>query len=92
MNRDGRGWDVSRRRGVQVTTNISRHARAVTLSTAAIKTTCQFHSLVGGHLGYSHGLDERRGEEKEQVNGEVILYLVGESDGWGCGLDATRDD
>ena len=63
MNRDRRGWDASWE-GVQVTTHISRHARAVTLSTAAIKTTCQFHSLVGGHLGYSHGLGERKGKEK----------------------------
>lgn len=52
-NRDRRKWEGSLK-GVHVTTHTAWHARAVTLRTSAIKTTCPSHSLVDGHLGYNH--------------------------------------
>lgn len=61
INRDRRKWEGSLR-GVHVTTHTVWHARAVTLRTSAIKTTCPSHSLVDGHLGYNHvvGWEERK--------------------------------
>ncbi len=67
MNRDRRKWEGPLKT-VHVIMHTAWHARAVALRAPAIKTTCQFHSLVDGHLGYSHVLDERRG--KQQVNGK----------------------
>lgn len=68
MNRDRGKW-VGPLKGVHVTMYTAWHARAVLLWTAAIKTTCQFHSFVDGHPGYSQvlGWEEK---EKQQVNGK----------------------
>lgn len=61
INRDRRKREVSLK-GVHVTTHTAWHARAVTLRTSAIKTTCSAHSLVDGHLGYNRvvGWEERK--------------------------------
>lgn len=72
MNRDRGKW-VGPLKGVHVTMYTAWHARAVLLWTAAIKTTCQFHSFVDGHLGYSHVLGwEERKSSRLMAKGETF--------------------
>lgn len=72
MNRDRGKW-VGPLKGVHVTMYTAWHARAVLLWMAAIKTTCQFHSFVDGHLGYSHVLGwEERKSSRLMAKGETF--------------------
>lgn len=72
MNRDRGKW-VGPLKGVHVTMYTAWHAWAVLLWTAAIKTTCQFHSFVDGHLGYSHVLGwEERKSSRLMAKGEIF--------------------
>lgn len=73
MNRDRGKW-VGPLKGVHVTMYTAWHARAVSLWTAAINTTCQFHSFVDGHLGYSHVLGwEERKSSRLMAKGEIFI-------------------
>lgn len=79
MNRDRGKW-VGPLKGVHVTMYTAWHARAVLLRMAAIKTTCQFHSFVDGHLGYSHVLGwEERKSSRLMARGEI--FIQGKSEG-----------